>query len=292
MNLTHFSLCSGIGGIDLAFEWAGFETVAQCEMDEYASKVLAKNFKGVKNFGDIRAITVESLQDSGIKPGTVTVLSGGIPCQPYSLAGKGKGDADSRDLWEEYMRVSKLIKPKWCIVENTYGLYSRVNQRYFRRILDGFAEMGYTTSWGIWGACNVGAPHKRERVFIIARKIPDTASKRCNTDAIQRRKFTQSRRAPNERRIQTCRVQPERICCGISDTVGIGKEKGRKKPNEFERYCWWQVEPDVGRVANGVSARMDRLRCLGNAVVPQQVYPIAKAIAEIEQSLVGAAANE
>ena len=105
MELTHFSLCSGIGGLDLAAEWAGFRTIGQCEIDEYASKVLEKNFKGVHNFGDIRTITAESVGRYGIKAGEITVISAGIPCQPYSLAGKGLGDLDERDLEQEYMRV-------------------------------------------------------------------------------------------------------------------------------------------------------------------------------------------
>ena len=98
-RLTHFSLCSGIGGLDLAAEWAGFETVGQCEIDKYASCVLAKNFEGVKNYGDIRTITAERLAGDGV--GDITVLSAGIPCQPYSLAGKGLGDCDSRDLEQD-----------------------------------------------------------------------------------------------------------------------------------------------------------------------------------------------
>lgn len=103
MELTHFSLCSGIGGLDLAAEWAGFKTVAQCEIDEYASKVLAKNFKGVPNLHDIRTVTNERLAEFGIDAKQITVVSAGFPCQPYSLAGKGRGDRDSRDLWGEVM---------------------------------------------------------------------------------------------------------------------------------------------------------------------------------------------
>lgn len=333
MKLTHLSLCSGIGGIDLAFEWAGFETVAQCEIDEYASKVIAKNFRGVHNFEDIRTITDARLRERGIKPGEITVLSAGIPCQPYSLAGKGKGDADSRDLWEEFKRVSKLIKPRWCVIENTYGLYSRDNQRYFRRILNGFAEMGYTTSWGIWGACAVGAPHRRDRIFIVGRNtdcendkeeqkifrkdlnsgricrdVSGAVGERRGTSTIQRGEFAESGRAQDERRIQKSRVQPKRVRGGISyaasDELWLhgSKEQIKKVANERSNNRtrsqgnaggkWWQVEPDVGRVADGISSRVDRLRCLGNAVVPQQIYPIAQAIAEIETSTDGAAAGE
>lgn len=177
MSLTHFSLCTGIGGIDLAAEWAGFTTIGQCEIDDYASRVLEKNFKGVPNFHDIRTITNERLREKGVDPESITVLSAGFPCQPYSLAGKGKGDGDERDLWGEVKRCIGELKPKWFVGENTPGLFARANQKYFRRILTDLTEMGYNVAWGIWGACDVGAPHKRERVFLCARNS-GMASKR------------------------------------------------------------------------------------------------------------------
>lgn len=323
--LTHFSLCTGIGGIDLAAERAGFQTVGQCEIDEYASKVLAKNFKGVPNLHDIRTVTVERLRESGIEPEEITVLSAGFPCQPYSLAGKGLGDGDERDLWGEVARCIGELKPRWFVGENTPGLFARAGQKYFRRILADLTALGYRVSWGIWGACDVGAPHKRDRVFIVCRdtnvhrnekvgeissrknpeftgirrEISDSALERRDKGAIQRGKLEESRGTENERRIQTGGVQSDRVRCGVSDAacVELGKQglsghsstegggrydsPGREKENDFGK--WWEVEPDVGRVADVVSARVDRLRCLGNAVVPQQAYPIFKAIADYEQ---------
>ena len=166
--LKHISLCSGIGGLDLAAEWAGIRTVAQCEIDGYASRVLEKNFKGVPNLHDIRTVTNERLRERGIDPSEITVISAGFPCQPYSLAGKGRGDRDERDLWGEVARVLGEVRPRWFVGENTPGLFSRENQRYFLRVLDDLAALGYHVGWGIWGACDVGAPHKRERVFLVA----------------------------------------------------------------------------------------------------------------------------
>lgn len=260
--MTHLSLCSGIGGLDLAAEWAGFETAAQCEIDTYASKVLAKNFPGVPNLHDIRTVTNERLAELGIR--TPTVISAGFPCQPYSLAGKGLGDRDDRDLWGEVARVLGEIHPRWFVGENTPGLFARSNQRYFRRVLDDLAELGYSVGWGIWGACDVEAPHQRKRVFFVA--FSDAARKRRDQNAVQRGILEEGRTDANKRRIQACGAQFERVRSSIP---------------KFE--CWWKVEPDVGRVANGVSAWVDRLRCLGNAVVPQQAYPIFKAIAEFEE---------
>ena len=124
MTLTHLSLCTGIGGIDLAAEWAGFTTVGQCEIDEYASRVLAKNFKGVPNLHDIRTVDNARLRAYGIEPENITLLSAGFPCQPYSLAGKGRGDGDKRDLWGEVKRCIGEIGPRWFVGENTPGLFA------------------------------------------------------------------------------------------------------------------------------------------------------------------------
>lgn len=270
-KLTHLSLCSGIGGIDLAAEWAGFVTVAQCEIDEYASKVLAKNFKGVPNLHDIRTVTDERIKQLGI--GTPTVISAGFPCQPYSLAGKGLGDRDERDLWGEVARVLGEVRPKWFVGENTPGLFARNNQRYIRRILDDLTALGYTVGWGIWGACDVGAPHRRDRVFIVARnadcndekkepsilngknaepgrvyrEISDAGGKRRDQNEIQRRELEKGGDEENAWRIQTCGMQFKRVCGGI--------------PGKRE---WWETEPDVGGSLDGVSDRLDKIRGLND----------------------------
>ena len=305
MELTHFSLCSGIGGLDLAAEWAGFETVTQCEIDEYASKVLAKNFKGVPNLHDIRTVTNERLAEFGIDAKQITVVSAGFPCQPYSLAGKGRGDRDSRDLWGEVARVLGEIKPRWFVGENTPGLFARQNQRFFRRVLDDLTALGYSVGWGIWGACDVGAPHRRERVFLLGRNSNDLYDEKERT--IQGGENAESRgtcgnisddysvwELQSERSIEDIGQRIGHICEDVSDTYGYatrGLSGGKKTAQPvfgigrgYAGAEWWQVEPAVGRVANGIPARVDRLRCLGNAVVPAQAYPIFKAIADYERS--------
>jgi len=264
MILTHLSLCTGIGGIDLAAEWAGFKTVAQCEIDEYASRVLEKNFKGVPNLHDIRTVTNERLRECGIEPNKVTVLSAGFPCQPYSLAGKGRGDGDERDLWREVARCIGELKPKWFVGENTPGLFARANQRYFKRILADLAQMGYRVSWGIWGACDVGAPHKRNRVFIVAY----ANSKR----GICLHPNSEERRA--EMRIQTTSSGITWKDIRAHEEIGRIFRILRDTPKPYSR---------VTRDDNGLSEGMDRLRCLGNAVVPQQIYPLFRAIALYER---------
>jgi len=306
MTLTHLSLCSGIGGLDLAAEWAGFTTIGHSEIDEYASAVLAKNFKGVKNYGDIRTITNDRLTADGINK--ITVISAGFPCQPYSLAGKGKGDGDSRDLWNEVARVIRELKPKWFVGENTPGLFARAGQKYFTRILADLIALGYSVSWGIWGAYDAGAPHKRDRVFIVA----------C---AAVNGRFQGREKAYSGESVwadalcgdvsDTSCSREQRMCrsTGANDIVGLHNHLSNSAINivglfggksEIARVAscknnnqrgtaadasrqWWQTEPAVGRVADGVPARVDRLRCLGNAVVPHQAYPIFAAISEYEK---------
>lgn len=275
--MTHLSLCSGIGGLDLAAEWAGFEAVAQCEIDEYASKVLAKNFSGVPNLHDIRTVTNERLAGLGIR--TPTVISAGFPCQPYSLAGKGLGDRDERALWGEVARVVGEILPRWFVGENTPGLFARSNQRYFRRVLDDLAALGYTVGWGILGACDVGAPHKRDRMFILAyangerRGADEAAEQRACEPLDQKWRRNESRGT-------------DRISGDISDADGdVEQQQEREQSKVGKRFCdssWGEAEPDVGRMVDGVPHRVDRLRYLGNAVVPQQAYPIFEAIAQFE----------
>lgn len=254
-NLTHFSLCSGIGGIDLAAEWAGFETVAQCEINDYASKVLAKNFPGVFNFGDIRTITTESIRSAGIESGGVTALSAGFPCQPYSLAGLGKGDGDERDLWNEVVRVIRIVKPKWFVGENTPGLFSRENQRYFARVVNDLSALGFNVSWGIWGAYEVGAVHKRDRVFILA--------------------YSDGKRYS--------RYNPKRY--EKIDSVYRTSSSTEISFNSITKRIYTVGDCEHIQQSNGVSTELDEIRCLGNAVVPQQVYPLWKAIADYELDL-------
>lgn len=292
MKLTHFSLCSGIGGIDLAAEWAGFETIGQCEVDEYASRVLAKNFKGVKNYGDIRTITAERLRADGITGGGITVLSAGFPCQPYSLAGKGLGDGDSRDLWGEVARILREVRPKWFVGENTPGLFARNNQRFFKRVIDDITENGYSVSWALWGACDVGAPHRRDRVFIVGRNAD------CDNET-EKQEFSRGKNSEpcgdsgNFSHAAGKRRSENEVQLGIPEKSGNEKNRGRVQESgvQSKRICssfsgaieWWQTEPRVGRVVARISNRVDRFRCLGNAVVPYQALPIFEAIAKIEE---------
>ena len=164
-SLKALDLFSGIGGITIAAEWAGIETVAFVEIDPFCQSVLNKRFPGVPVFGDIFHVTAESLQQSGVTD--ISIIAGGMPCQPHSVAGKRQGAADERNLWPEFLRLIREIQPRGAIIENVPGLLSSDAGEMFTSILRDLAAVGYDASWGVWGACDMGAPHKRERVFIV-----------------------------------------------------------------------------------------------------------------------------
>lgn len=165
------SLFSGIGGIDIAAQWAGIETVAFCEIEPYPVEVLRKRFQGVKIYNDVRTITKKQLQKDGIT--NIDIVCGGFPCQPFSVAGNRKGQEDSRFLWPEMLRIVGEIKPRWVLGENVAGLLSIADVcgsrgGVFGEILSGLSTLGYRVGWSCYGADEIGAPHVRKRTFILA----------------------------------------------------------------------------------------------------------------------------
>jgi len=315
--LKHFSLFTGIGGIDLAAEWAGFESVGQCELADYPTKVLEKHWPNVPRWRDIRDVTAESVRAAGIEK--INLLSGGFPCQPFSVAGKQRGRADDRDLWPEMFRVIQELKPDWVLGENVAGF---VNMELERTIIDLESE-GYEVQAFIIPACAVNAPHQRKRCFIVGntkhyglpafqkfRSNEATSNERCKEESEQAGEFKGASRPVDEfglyrgefggqqysreTMVGGNRKTDENVAySSVERLSGPGeliepiysKEIGDRQTSKPLDVCignLWSIEPSVGRVANGVPGRMDRLKCLGNAVVPQQVYPILKCIADIE----------
>lgn len=170
MNIL--SLCSGMGGLELGAEMAGnFNVVAFCEKEAYPKAILQKRWPEVKVYDDINDITKEKLRIDGIDK--IDIITAGIPCQPFSVAGKRNGEEDERHLWPIVKNIVADIRPKYFILENVRGLLSiqsmdGVSGGVFGQILIDLLEIGYCSAWFVYGAADVGAPHQRQRVFIVA----------------------------------------------------------------------------------------------------------------------------
>ena len=302
--LTHLSLFSGIGGLDLAAEWAGFTTVGQCEFADYQTRVLEKHWPDVPRWRDIRTLTKESFYErTGLR--AVDAISGGFPCQPFSVAGKQKGKEDDRYLWPEMLRVIRELRPRCVVGENVPGIIKIAAGQ----VVKDLERAGYHVVVFNFEAAAVGAWHRRSRVFFTGiaenvenagcggRSEPENVCKQPRrTEFIGTGKTlsdTESKRQQRERtrgeqiggtrscawKSARCGFVCDTMCQGLQDwTAGtIRKPRADECP---ERSDWWAAEPDVGRVAHGVPARVDRIKCLGNTVVPQQAYPIFKALRE------------
>jgi len=345
--MKYGSLFSGIGGFDLAAEWVGWETVFQVEIDEFCNKILEKHWPNVQRFKDIREFDGTQFR------GAIDVVSGGVPCQPASIAGKRKGKEDDRWLWDETIRVVREIKPAFALFENVIGLLSLENGKTFEKILTSLENEGYEVESFIIPACSIGAWHKRDRVWILAyynnRRIRTIRRTNQTNEKIDQRWYNNgSRGKKNDNGITKSRKdasnshssQPSTnkgesdsrtdrgndtsgLCKDVSNTkkqhsrrLSIRKkqeksrftfdcenasnatEQGLQKSRQTRKRKlqtetrkrldnrptepdWWTVEPELDRMAHGIPNRVDRLKGLGNAIIPQIAYEIFKAIDEI-----------
>ena len=259
VKLKVLELFAGIGGFSVGLErTGGFETAAFCEIDKHARKVLQKNWPSVPIYEDVREITIERLEADGTIP---DVITGGFPCQDISTAGLGAGLAGARSgLWFEFARIIKEVRPRWVIAENVSVLRSRGLDRVLRSL----AEIGYDAEWHCIPASAVGAPHQRDRIWIIAHPNSHSQSNGTFNDEASIIKTISDVAYPNSSPCQRGSL-PRRILTEYTD-LGSGS--------------WWEVEPSVDRVADGLPGRTHRLKQLGNAVVPQIPEIIGRAILE------------
>ena len=325
------SLFSGIGGMDVGFERAGFTVSWQVEKDDWCRRVLAKHWPDVPRYEDVTTLTGEELAP-------VDVICGGFPCQPVSHAGQQKGRNDDRWLWPHFARLLGVLRPRYALVENVPGLFTANGGDAFGEVVGDLASLGYDCEWDVISAADVGAPHLRKRVWIVAE------SQRARSGVQSRHTETRGQRGEHSRASQPTLVspddgetRPEGIDTGRTDLAHAdsarrprnqnddgarvrqsdapggrrGDQRERQKATRKEALAdanhevqpsrtfyadegaslseftsghqWWSIEPNVGRVAHGVPKRVDRLRGLGNAVVPQVVEWIGHRIMDVER---------
>ena len=363
-KLQHLDLFSGIGGFSLGLETADLaETVAFCDIDEYCHKVLNKHWPHVPIFSDIKELNYETLRSNGIN--NIDIITGGYPCQPFSVAGRKKGEEDPRHLWPEYFRLVKELRPTWVIGENVSG-HIKLG---LDTVLEDLESEGYSTRTFSISASSVGANHKRERVWVMAhsndardrtsgheinrdgKKIikewqeqsqfksgrqsqimensrrslrEGTEFERTNANETKEGNANQFERSSGTSKLNVADSQREGLerlseqsstFSGKNEGSQFGNESGgagnvadsdserlkeqwwpfsttgkRKEFWEEPQRCssreisqWWESEPDVGRVAHGIPNRVDRLKSLGNSLVPQIPFMIANCIKQIEE---------
>jgi DNA (cytosine-5)-methyltransferase 1 len=306
VTLTVGSLFSGIGGLDLGLERAGMKVIWQSEIDSYCNKVLKKHWPEVPNHGNIKEIEWQTVE----RP---DVICGGYPCQPFSTAGKRRGTDDPRHLWPWVRDSISALRPTYAILENVRGHLSMGGLQ----VIGELAQIGYDAEWRVVSAAGMGAPHRRERLIIVAYSAelfsngsnnnagvslePQTISKFGNDGGSTRVADTDNTRSrtPNgklEQQRETSKQKRQTVIArnGISrrstDMANTDSRRQQERDAQKRRVSvfsqistgkydsQWEVEPDVGRVANGVSARVDRLRGLGNAVVPQVAEYIGRLV--------------
>ena len=256
--MTYFlDLFSGIGGFALGAYWAGlrFDGHYFSEVDNYAIRVYQQRFPDAIGLGDIRKIRGQDL------PKGDWITCGGFPCQDISVAGKGAGlEGERSGLWFEYARLIGEIRPCYAVMENVGAL----SFRGLDTVLGSLAEIGYDAEWCDIRASDVGAPHKRERIWIVA--YPASRKSRESPERKGREGFSGGGKevdapanTPNGGNVRRDgQLEPTQ-----------GQVRLDRGSAENGRGQWWATEPDVGRVANGVPSRVDRLKCLGNSIVPQ-----------------------
>lgn len=288
--MNHASLFTGIGGFDLASEWMGWNNIFQVEIDEWCQRLLKQNFPHAERYGDIKQI-------KGWKySGTIDVLSGGFPCQPYSTAGKRKGKSDDRHLWPEMLRVIREVSPRWVVGENVRGLTNWNGGLVFDEVQADLEAAGYEVIPFLLPAAGVNAPHRRDRVWFIAYSCGDGyQSGKLNESGYQESKskgerLQRERLRTNSWRISESLSSPHSSNEGLQSCTQIRK-RGIRKENGTPLWCsiagalaapkqWHEfpTQPPVCGRNDGIPYRVDRIKGLGNAVVPQVVYQIFKAI--------------
>lgn len=309
--MRELSLFSGAGGGLLGTHLLGWEPVGYVEFNDYCQRVIAQRIADgilpvAPIFGDIRTFLSEGCAE--LYRGVTDIVTGGFPCQPFSVAGKRAGADDERNMWPATIECIRMVRPRYCLLENVPGILS---SGYFGTILGDLAESGYDARWRILSAAELGAPHKRDRLWIVAHtssagtRMDDRRASRGSrqrwqpTHAPQPAMVRQEHRAHRAEGINASSAdvayadsqrqqkqwrgianepqQPATKCSGenVGNATSAGLPNWRvasveqsRTQSQPQRPTWWEVEPPLGRVVDGHAGRVDELKAIGNAQVP------------------------
>ena len=226
MKLKILDLFSGLGGFSLGLERTGnFETIAFCDNDKYSNLVLQKHWKGVKIYNDVREITKERLEADGVE--APDIITGGFPCQPFSVAGKQKGTSDDRHLWPEMFRIIQELKPRWVIGENVKGLVNLQDGMVFETVCTDLEGEGYEVRAFNIPAAGVGAPHRRERIWIVAHRKESMV----NADDVRLEQHNETKEETSWWRTSTT-FEPT---SDVVNTISNGERREISRSDEEER---------------------------------------------------------
>ena len=298
-------LFSGIGGFSLGAEANGIPTVAFVEKDPFCQKVLRKHWSNTPIISDIRTVKGEDYETDG-----VTIVSGGFPCQPFSQAGKRKGTDDDRYLWDETLRVVTETKPRWFIGENVDGLVNIQDGMVLRQVQDDLEKEGFQVQCLVVPASGIGAWHQRKRVWIIGHNVSNTIGELSDGCSGTTRhseselKGMVSDEAKNWNKVwsKTERCDQQTGLRGnVSDTTVKGLERHGSQSSDLQeskerqvssdrgsqgQHTWWQTESKLRGIPHGISYELDkdranRIKALGNSIVPQIAYQLFKSIVTV-----------
>jgi DNA (cytosine-5)-methyltransferase 1 len=292
--MTHASLCTGIGGFDLAAKWMGWKNIFQCEIDPFCQKVLRYHFPECELFTDIKTSNFTKYANR------IDVISAGFPCQPFSVAGKRKGTDDDRYLWDEVLRVINEVQPRWFVGENVSGLLTQQSGVVFEGVCTDLENSGYEVQSFVIPACAVNAPHRRDRVFILAHRtntgiegVQQRENGICEFEPIANAKSVRCKQSGKARQRRNG-FENSRIVANTPSGRWIQNNKRKQTRQSEQNIPSWREFPSQSPVCTGNDGfsygladitfskwRRESIKALGNGVVPQLVYQIFKAIETI-----------
>jgi DNA (cytosine-5)-methyltransferase 1 len=286
--MKHGSLFSGIGGFDLASEWMGWNNIFHCEINEFCRKILHYYWSDAISYEDIKTT------DFSVHRGEIDILTGGFPCQPFSIAGQRKGTEDNRYLWGEMLRAISEIQPRFILGENVYGIVTWNDGMVFEQVCADLENIGYEVQQFILPACSVNAPHRRDRVWFFAYSMQSVKGNNNGKNNGEERKIWRNEKSNVFRELCSDGTITNTNGNGLESTLQIGKMERLRFGirNKLSNWDTFPSQPAICSGNDGISDRLDRitfskwrkesLKGYGNAVVPQLVYEIFKTIEEFD----------